>query len=178
MSNFGYQVCSLFSKLIYNPASLVKNTTKEMKGLIEMIESFAFTTHIVTSSNQQASTIEDHGFSSLVRLKFIELIINDPEIEQICQKNLSNFQHKLVNLIIFGFINSTSSQSGPKDFFDLKDSNTPPSERLLANLINSCLNKLEIFKDLNLKLNSDVENFLIDFISKYAQKLKSIQVNF
>ncbi|RNA43492.1 MMS22-like [Brachionus plicatilis] len=174
MSFFGYQICSLYSHLIFNPASLVQNTTKEMKSLVDMIDYFALTTHIATNSNHQTN-IEDHCQSVMVRLKFIELVLNDQELEQICQKNLHNFELKIFNLIIFAFINSTCTQNGPKDFFDLKESNTPQSDRILSSLINTCQNKMKIFKDSNLTLNSDVEHFLIDFISKFAQNLRIIQ---
>lgn len=177
MSNFGFQLCSLFSKLIYNPASLVQNSAKEMKDLIDMIDNYALSTHVVTNSNHQTN-IEDHCQSVLVRLKFLELVIKDQELDKICDKNLNNFQLKIVNLIIFAFINSSSTPSGSNDFFDLKDSKTPQSEIVLGSLINECVNKIDIFKDLNLKFNSDIENFLVDFISRYAQKLKNIQVFF
>lgn len=175
MANFGYHVCSLFSKLMYNPALLVENSTKEMKNLIDMIENYALTTHVVINSNHQ-SNIEDHCHSVLVRLKFLELLMKDQELGNICEKNLNNFQFKTVNLIIFAFINSTSTPAGSKDFFDLKDSNTSQCEIVLSSLINLCVNKIDIFKELNLKFNSDIENFLIDFISRYGQKLKNIQV--
>ncbi|CAF0881111.1 unnamed protein product [Brachionus calyciflorus] len=167
ISEICFEICSLYSNLIFNPQSLVHNTTKEMKNLTDMIDQFALSIH--------QTNIEDHCQSILVRIKFLNLILNDLNLSEICDKNLPNFQAKLINLLIFSFINSTSTPSGSKDIFEQKDSNTSQTERELCQFVNLTQNKINIFNELNLKFSTNIEQYLIDFLSKYALKLKNTQ---
>lgn len=76
-----FELCSLYSSLFYNPESLLIICTKKMKTLLEMIEQISFPNHALSSNHQIEST-----HSLVVRLKFINNILTDQHLFEICNR--------------------------------------------------------------------------------------------
>lgn len=181
-SNIHYEICSLYSNLIYNPQSLLQNTTKEMKNLVSMIEQFALICHSFSTTTSQTN-LDDHSQLTVVRLKFLNFVSNDSSLFEICEKNIQNFHLKLINIIIFAYVNSTSvvsQNNNHKDYFEPNSnsaSSTNLTEKELCQFVNSCMQKVPIFGELGISFGSSVEQLLIEFIQKYSYKLKQTQVD-
>ncbi len=157
-----FEVSALYSSLFFNHETLLLISTKKIKTLLEMVE--------------QVSFAEDGAHSNLVRLKFTNSVLNDQHLFEICNRNMSNFQLKLVNFIIYGYLNNSSS-SNSDNSSATASSTTSLFESELSNFLTCCVKKIVIFKEMKLENNSTVENFLVDFISRYSQRLNEIQVN-
>ncbi len=173
IANFFYELCSLYSSLFYNPSSLIVNSTKQMKTLIEMVEQISFS-HMNSVLISSPSYFEDNTPSSIIRLKILNNILVDENLFEICKKNMANFQAKLINFLVFVYLHIERKE--------INEENRETSEK--ANLANTELKiffrlsseKLLIFNDLNLKFDSNIELFVNDFISRYADRIKHTEV--
>ena len=163
ISNFYYEICSLYSCLLFNPDSLLINSTKKMKNLIDMIDQLCFTT----------SNPEDSSHSILIRLKFLNRLLSDKRLFDICNKNLTNFQVKLVSFLVLAYLNNTNPNQQSE--FNAQKTTSSSAELELNAYLKNSIDKVAIFAELNLNTNSSVENFLVDFINRYANRLKEMQ---
>jgi hypothetical protein len=181
LSNFFYELCSFYSKLFYNPESLLINSTKQMKTLIDMIEQVCFTHMNSAVLTSNSNSFEDNTPLTIVRLKILNNILTDNSLFEVCKKNMQNFQAKLVNFLIFAYLyntnvnkndsnetNGTSREATDKT--NLADSET----KIFVRLANE---KILVFKELGLRSDDNIEQFVINFIAKYSIRIKNIQVN-
>jgi hypothetical protein len=176
LSNFFYELCSFYSKLFYNPESLLINSTKQMKTLIDMIEQVCFTHMNSAVLTSNSNSFEDNTPLTIVRLKILNNILTDNSLFEVCKKNMQNFQAKLVNFLIFAYLynanvnkNDSSEASGGSRETNLADSET----KIFVRLAND---KILVFKELGLRSDDNIEQFVINFIAKYSIRIKKIQV--
>ncbi len=159
-----FEICSLYSCLFFSPDTLLLISTKRIKALLEMID--------------QVSFLDDGTHSTLVRLKFINSILNDHHLFEICNRNMTNFQLKLVSFLIYAYLNTSSGSVGENNSVGGSASaNVSLVDLELNSYMASCVKKIVIFNEMNLRHDSTLENFLIEFIAKYSQRLKETQVN-
>lgn len=152
-ANFYFEMCSFYSFLFYNPKSLVNNTAKEMKLLLDMIENIAF---------PSATSSSDEAYSQLVvvRLKFLNNLLRDENLLEICQKNLANtFEVKLLNFFISTYLNNVNIHllaSGPPGSNNDPTTNSTTStnqsvvEKEFFLFLNQLTLKLNVLQDLNM----------------------------
>jgi hypothetical protein len=184
MSSVYFEICSLYSNLFYNPQDqLVQNNSKEMKTLLDMVDNFSLISHTMNQTSTTSNTtavIEESSCSIIIRLKFVIFLMEDRAFFEICNKNMSNFQCKLVNFLIYVYLNSNSSAgSNNVPVFSLKNSNENNSsifDKELNRLVELFVSNLSIFKELNMTFNSNLEQIVIGFIEKYSKLLKNTQV--
>lgn len=181
-ANFYFEMCSLYSYLFYNPKSLVNNQTKEMKNLLDMIENISFT----------SPNTNDDSTSQLiiVRLKFLNNILRDNNLYEICEKNLLNFEYKLMNFFIHTYLNNANIslvQSSNSDISVNTTANSNASgsgqstvEKEFFQFVELLTQKLNLFTELNMnkfdsQSSNNLEEFLNEFVIKYSQKVKQTQ---
>lgn len=175
ISNCYFEICSLYSCLFFNPETLLVNSSNKMKTLLGMIEQVCFAT-----SSSSALNDETGGHATTIRLKFINHIMKEQRLFEMCDKSMNSFQQKLVSFLIYAYLNNSSigessTTSGgvqtTTSYINLVDAE-------LNVFLTSSVDKISIFNELQLR-NRDlnIENFLTEFIKKYAARLKQITVN-
>ena len=172
ISNFYFEICCLYSNLFYNPQSLVKNCASQTKTLLDMIEQFTFTyaAHVNTDDSSQLI---------VVRLRFVNNILQNESLFDICTRNMSNFEHKIVCFIIFAYLNSGQNASRESNDTNSSAKNGANHvDRELQLLVRLSVEKLNVFTQLNVAFNSNLEEFLTSFIKKVSAKIKNTQVDF
>lgn len=175
IANVHYEICSLYSQLYYNPADqlvyLEQNTSKEMKQLADMVESF-----LNSSQSSFSHNSEDYTQLTTVRIKFVNSILSESVLFDISLKNIKHFDSKLINLIMFAYLNSNlSSNKSDQQAHSSSTSTSTLVEKELIQFVNQCVNKLEIFSELGIKFDSNLESFLNSFIGRFATKLKQTE---
>jgi hypothetical protein len=184
MSSIYFEICSLYSNLFYNPQDqLVQNNSKEMKTLLDMVDNFCLISHTMNQTSTTSNTtsvIEESSCSIIIRLKFVIYLLEDRTFFEICAKNMPNFQPKLVNFLIYVYLNSNSSAgTNSNTTFNLKnpsENNNSIFDKELSRLVELYVSILNIFKELNITFSSDLEQVVIGFIEKYSKLLKNTQV--
>ena len=174
IANFFYELCSLYSSLFYNSSSLLVNSTKQMKILIEMVEQISFSHMNSAVLNSSSSHFEENTPSTIVRIKILNNILVDESLFEICEKNMVNFQAKVINFLVFAYLHIEKN--------DLNVGKRETSDKV--NLANKELNdflrlsteKILIFNELNIEFDKNIELFVIDFIGRYALKIKDTKV--
>lgn len=179
MANLFYELCSLYSSLFYNPGSLLVNSTKQMKTLIEMIEQISFS-HINSAVLISSSSyFEENTPLTIVRLKILNNLLTDENLFEICKKNMTNFQAKLVNFLIFAYLHNANLN---RNDLSIENRETADKANLanaeLNNFLRLATNKILIFNELRLEFDSNTELFVIEFINRYALKIKQTEVYF
>jgi len=91
ISNCYFEMCSLYSCLFFNPETLLVNSTNKMKTLMSMIEQVCFAS---SSSN------DDTVHSTTIRLKFINHIIKEQRLFEICDRFVAADSTKIIFRII------------------------------------------------------------------------------
>ena len=95
---------------------------------------------------------------------------------------MKNFQMKLVSFLIYAYLNNASvTENSSTSGSGLQSNQTVSSSSNLidvelTNFFKSSTKQISIFYQLGLSFHSNVENFLVEFIEKYAVKLKQIEV--
>jgi len=147
-----------------------------MKTLIDMIEQVCFTHMNSAVLTSNSNSFEDNTPLTIVRLKILNNILTDNSLFEVCKKNMQNFQAKLVNFLIFAYLynanvnkNDSSEASGGSRETNLADSET----KIFVRLAND---KILVFKELGLRSDDNIEQFVINFIAKYSIRIKNIQV--
>lgn len=172
ISNFYFEICCLYSNLFYNPTLLAKNCSSQTKILLDMVEKFTFTYTAV-------NVMDDSSQLIVVRLKFLNNILQNENLFDICVKNMINFEHKIICFIIFAYLNSTNSStvySNNKEPNEARNSANNHVERELQSLVKFSIEKIKVFTDLALAFNSNLEEFLTSFVKRISTKIKNIQV--
>jgi hypothetical protein len=169
IANFYFEMCSLYSHLFYNPQSLVVNSAKQMKILLDMIETFCFTSH---ANNSTTST--DESQSIVVKLKFLNNLLDDQNLYDVCNKNMTNFELKFVSFIVYVYLNNSSRETMEQN----NSKNVSQVDKELQNFVRLSSDKLKIFSELKISFNSNLEEFLTSFVAKFAFRLKNLQVVF
>ena len=173
VSNFYFEICCLYSILFYNPSLLVKNSSTQTKILIDMIEHFTFT---YTSVN----VVDDSSQLIVVRLKFLNNVLHNDNLFDICFKNISNFDQKVVCFIIFAYLNIGTPNSSSKEVSDINGLNkcitSNHVERELQSLVKISIEKVKVFSELNVVFNSNIEELLVNFLKKFSLNYKNIDV--
>lgn len=175
MANIFYEICSLYSNLFYNPSSLLVNSTKSMKNLLEMIENISFN-HLNNSILMNNSNNEDKTPLTIVRLKILNNILQDEYLFEICKRNMPSFQAKLINFMIFAYLYNANINKSDLSLESEAADKTDLANTELKIFLKLITIKIQIFDDLKIKFDSNIEQFIIDFISKYAQKIKLTEV--
>jgi len=167
VASFHFQMCSLYSTLFYNSILSNAPNSKQSKTLIEMVEQLGLNS---PSSGDESSSL------NVVRLRFLNNLMKDAQLFQICHKQLTNFQAKLINFLIYSYVsNSTASlDSNPMS----NCSSNSIGETELNEFANHVIDKVKLFNDLKIKQNSNLEQVLSDFIYKFSLRLKEIPVIF
>jgi len=172
ISNFYFEICSLYSILFYNPSLLVKNNSTQTKILLDMIENFSFTYTALNVADDSSQLI-------VVRLNFLNNVLNNENLFDICIKNMPNFEQKVVCFIIFAFLNTGGANSNkePGDSNGQgKTTSSNHTERELQTLVKISVEKIKAFSELNIAFNTNLEEFLVTFVKKFSLKYKNIQV--
>ena len=185
MASIYFEICSLYSQLIYNPQDyLVQNSSREMKTLLDMIDNFCLISHSVNQVSTTASTasiIEESSSSIIIRIKFLINLLEDKSLFEICNKNMPNFQPKLINFFIYAYLNTSNNNNNTSltsnaNTKGMSESNSNLIEKELVRLAELLLNNVAIIKELNVSFSTNVEQIVIGFIVKYSKMLKNIQV--
>ena len=167
VASFHFQMSSLYSTLFYS--SILSNAPNSIqsKTLVEMVEQLGLNS---SSSGDESSPL------NVVRLRFLNNLMKDSQLFQICHKQLTNFQAKLINFLIYSYVsNSTASlDTNPMS----NSSSNSIGETELNEFANHVIDKVKLFNDLKIKPNSNLEQVLSDFIYKFSLRLKEISVNF
>lgn len=178
ISNIFFELCSLYSNLFYNPESLLINSTKPMKLLLEMIDQMCF--YHLNSAVLISSSVnfDDNTPLTIVRLKILNNLLNDDYLFEICKRNMANFQAKLINFMIFAYLYNANINKNDLNSDMMRDSadKTNIANTELKPFLKMISEKLQIFTDLKIKFDYNIEQFVIDFITKYSFKLKQIEV--
>jgi hypothetical protein len=174
IANLYFEMCSLYSHLFTcNQDSFLNSSDEQMKTLITMINGLAFCENNATKLNNSS---DDQ--LPIVRLKFLNNIIENDRLYMILNKNIKNFDQKLVNFIIFAFIMINTSNTSVKQTETLDKTKETNIENEMTKFLTNCLQKIQLFQNLGIKFNYNCERVLIDFINKYSFKIKNIEVNF
>jgi hypothetical protein len=173
LSNFYFETCCLFSHLVYNPHLLVINCASQTKILLDIIESFVFTYTPITNSTLNAVD-SDACQLIVVRLRFLNSILQNDELHSICHRNMVNFESKIVCFIIFAYLTSDSKEIINE--ISTKNATNSHVDRELQSLVKSSIDKVEVFANLEIVFNSNLEEFLTNFVKKISVKIKNIQV--
>jgi hypothetical protein len=165
IANFYFEICSLYSHLFYNPQSLVVNSAKQIKTLLDMIENFCFASHTNNSADESQSIV--------VKLKFLNNLLDDQNLYDVCNKNMANFELKFVSFIVYVYLNSASSS---RETVEQNSKNGCQVDKELQSFVRLSSDRLKIFAELKISFNSNLEEFLTSFIAKFAFRLKNLQV--
>lgn len=143
-----------------------------MKTLLSMIEQVCFP----VSPSQQNNDI---NHSTVIRLKFINNVLSDQKLFEICKKNMSNFEFKVVSFLIYAYLNNASVNDDNDSVSSISNKKSNNATNLidieLNNFLANSSEKILIFNELNLRNDATLENFIIDFIQKYAVRLKQTE---
>lgn len=173
VSNFYFEICCLYSILFYNPSLLVKNSSTQTKVLIDMIEQFTF-------SYTSVNVVDDSSQLIIIRLKFINNVLQNESLFDLCIKNMANFDQKVVCFIVFAYLNTGCTTSNSKETNDSNGFNTNTTnshvERELQTLVKISIEKVKVFSALNVLFNANIEEFLGNFLKKFSLNYKNIQV--
>lgn len=165
VASFHFQMCSLYSTLFYNSILSNAPNSKQFKTLIEMVEQLGLNS---SSSGEESSPL------NVVRLRFVNNLMKDPQLVQICHKQLTNFQAKLINFLIYSYVNNSTSSL---DINPMSDSSSNSiGEIELNEFASHVIDKVKLFNELKIKPNSNLEQVLSDFIYKFSLRLKEISV--
>ena len=92
---------------------------------------------------------------------------------------MNNFQQKLVSFLIYAYLNNSSigESSTTAGGMQVTSSNVNLIDTELNIFLATSVEKITIFSQLHLKNHDlNIENFLTEFIKKYATRLKQITV--
>ena len=173
MASCYFEFCSFYSNLFFIPDSLLVNSTKHMRTLLDMIE------QISGLASQNINSQADDSSSQLlsVRLKFLNNLLNDDRLFEISNKNIQNFQFKLINLLVYAYLSSGSNQvDAEKNDAIMENKSSTSIDRELESYLSLLFKRVAIFEELKLKDSSNLEKFLEEFIVKFSLRLKQIQV--
>jgi hypothetical protein len=121
-----------------------------------------------------SSSSDESSPLNVVRLRFVNNLMKDAQLVQICHKQLPNFQAKLINFLIYSYV---SNSTGSLDANTMSNSSSNSiGETELNELANHVIEKVKLFNDLKIKPNSNLEQVLSDFIYKFSLRLKEISV--
>ncbi len=167
VASFHFQMCSLYSTLFYSSILSNASNSKQSKTLVEMIEQFGL---------NGSSSGDENPPLNVVRLRFVNNLMRDAQLVQICHKQLTNFHAKLINFLIYSYVsNSTASlDTNPMS----NSSSNSIGETELNEFANHVVDKVKPFNDLKIKTNSNLEQIISDFIYKFSLRLKEIPVLF
>lgn len=170
IANIHYELCSLYSYLFYKPDEYIveQQTSKEIKQLTEMIEHFLTPNHVSLSHGT-----DDFTHLTTIRIKFVANVLGESSLFDLSQKNVKFFDSKLINLIVFAYLSSSRSETSANS----SNSTANLVEKELINFVNICAHKLDIFVQLDVKLTTDIEQLINDFIKKFSFNIKQLQVS-
>lgn len=177
------ELCALYAQLFEMPTDDQLLLSDGARRLAEMVETFVHSTHASFTHNS-----EDYTQLTTVRIKFVSGLLADVSLFELSRRAISQFDAKLVNLIIFAYLNSNvtpvsaSSSSGSSSSSTVSSAQSTNAgtlvEKELIHFVTQCVSKLELFDQMNIVFDrSNVELFLNTFIQRYEAKLRSV-VNF
>lgn len=177
VANFHYEICSLYLNLVHNQKSIVVSANEQIKTLLNMVDQFCFVAYSSTTHDPE----DNHNQSTLVRLKFLDNVLNDQVLLDVCKKHLPSFQNKIINTVLMSYlniskINPTNDGSDMSHNYSSANKNLNLIEKELVSILKQSVNELPIFLDLNINFSSSVEQFFDDFISRYGLKLEKAEV--
>lgn len=105
--------------------------------------------------------------------------MKEERLFEMCDRNMSNFQQKLVSFLVYAYLNSSSiaESSTTSGGVQTTTSNLNLIDAELNIFLASSVEKIGIFNELQMTNHDfNIENFLTEFIKKYAMRLKQITV--
>jgi hypothetical protein len=177
MSNVYFEICSLYSILFYNPQEyFIQNSSKEMKTLLEMIDNFCLTSQLPSSLNS-TNVSEESSNSIVIRMKFLVHLLEEESFFDICNKNMQNFEPKLINFFIYAYLNNYNNNGGSNATNSKIESNNGTAIEKELNTLSELLTKrVKLFRDMNICSGLNVELTINNFIEKYGKLLKQTSV--
>lgn len=106
--------------------------------------------------------------------------MKEQRLFEMCDRNMNNFQQKLVSFLIYAYLNNSSigESSTTSGGVQTTTSNVNLIDAELNVFLASSADRINIFNELQLRSRDlNIENFLTEFIKKYAARLKQITVN-
>lgn len=184
IANLHIEICSLYAHLFATQpcdqlADLV--ISDESRRLAHMIDTF-----LHSSSHSFSHNSEDYTQLTTVRIKFASGVLSDRALFESSRLTIEQFDAKLINLIIFAYLNSNLAAAGSgasatrtEMFIQTSSSSGGGAtlvEKELVHFVTQCVAKLGIFTQLGVEFeqNSDMERFLNSFIKRFEERLRAL----
>ena len=171
-----YSILTNYLACFYDIANKNLQSNKYLGDLLDKL--------ILNQNNSANIAINENSFISIIRLKYAFNLLSfqsNNNLLQICEKKFPNFEYKLFNMGVSYYLlhddngQKKSLQNENKDHDDNEDDSFD-YPNMLDNYFKNLFQKYNLFKQLNIKIDSSVELMLNDLILKYSFRFKLIEV--
>jgi hypothetical protein len=171
-----YSVVTNYLASFYDLTNKNQQSNKYLSDLLDRL--------LLSQSNNNISVNNENSFISIIRLKYAYNLLSlhsKNDLLQICEKKFQNFEYKLFNMgVSFYLLHDDNSQKksiiNENEEEDDNDVDNLDQTNLIKNYFKNLFEKYNLFKQLNIKIDSSVELMLNDLIFKYSFRFKLIEV--